>query len=366
MNKLTGIRVATSILEKHAYVCDLIYAEGPLLCLFRDARRNWLYFWCDTDGVEKQRWLVFPVARAALVAYLTGESTLRDVVLTSEERYAVDVSYRNTYDGNGEFTGRAQSRVVKKLPNLDELADCLPSEESIFDAELAPDISLTKEINPTTFDVPIDGKWFFSDLDSFSKVYAQLYAFFYCTKPRFVRNIGERMRRYLSAPWTGGYSRVNLFEALKQNIPSLHDLEIKKISYASPGEIRIEALESVGVNIANAVSGYIKNQDALVESERMINQLLNSNMLRKADLSSSSDDKLPLSRDNISFLKSSGSSIASTLGIEEEVALLNEYSPNVVVSTKVLMALLTRIQRVAAFEKAGMLDLYREQGKSKE
>ncbi|GAU00584.1 hypothetical protein BSLA_01f1432 [Burkholderia stabilis] len=146
---------------------------------------------------------------------------------------------------------------------------------------------------------------------------------------------------------------------MKELIPSLHDLQIKRIHYASPGEIEIEALESVGESISNAVRRYIQAEDSVCTAEKMVNQLLSSQKLKRTDLSTSRDDQLPLTGDNIAFLLEKKKEIGSVLGIEDELNLLNEYSPNIVVSMKVLIAMVARIRRLAAFQAEGQLDLDR-------
>jgi len=361
VKKINGARCSIGTVDSHSYICDLVYVEGPVLSLFRDAQRNWLYLWCDTDRKQSQRWLAFPVTRSELVGYLEQNLPLLSLVQASNQRLMIDTTFKDVVTDDGKTIGRTHHRSVKDVTAYaDEIGEYLPAADSFFDEELAPDISLATELSPSLYEVPIDGKWFLADLDRFSKVYAQLYAFFYCTKPRFVNNLGQRVSKYLSSPWTGGYSRVNLFEALKGMVPSLHDLEIKQIRYASPGEIKIEALRSVNSGISGAVQRYIDAETSLRESEKMINQLLSIQRLRKLDLSSRRDDQLSLTADNIAFLREKSKAIAVALDIEEELSLLSEYSPNVVVSAKVLMAVVDRIRRLANFETEGLLDLDRE------
>ncbi|GAB7540993.1 hypothetical protein [Cupriavidus sp. 8B] len=357
--KLTASRANISIIDHHSYICDLLYLEGPILSLFRDAKQNWLYLWCDTDGETSERWLVFSVTRAALIGYFEKREALIDVLRCSSNILILDKTAKENFDENGDSQGFSVYRTLKTVDDLHPLTAYLPEPDSFFDESLAPDISLARELNPTPFDVPIDGRWFVSDLDKFSKVYSQLYAFFYCTKPRFVTNIGERIKRYLSAPWRGGYSRVNLFEALQGSVPSLHDLEIKHIKYASPGEIRIEALRSVGDSIAGVIKNYLSSQATILLAEKKINTLLGSNQLKKSNLSSLPNEKLPLKVEDINFLEEQRRLIAQLLKIEEELDRLSSYSPNIVVSTKVLIALVARVRRASEFEDSGLLDLSR-------
>lgn len=359
MIKIDAPRAPVSLLDHHSYICDLLYLEGAILSLYRDSKQNWLYLWCDTDGQLAERWLVFAVSRQQLIAYFERRDSLSDLVAESVKVLLLDKVSKENFDEHGVSQGFTMHRSLKKIDHLSLIGDYMPEPDSLFEEELAPDISLAREITPTAFDVPIDGRWFVSDLDRFSKVYSQLYAFFYCAKPRFVNNIGERIRRYLSSPWTGGYSRINLFDALQASVPSLHDLEIKHIQYASPGEIRIEALESVGSSIAESVKNFLSLQAEVSLAEKRINTVLSLHQLKKSNLSELSDEKLPLRPNDLDFLEEQRALIAKAMGIEDELQRLSAYSPNIVVSTKVLMAVVARVRRVAEFEHTGLLDLNR-------
>ncbi|MGV1017805.1 MAG: hypothetical protein ACOYBW_10575 [Fluviibacter phosphoraccumulans] len=356
MKKLMDFkRIPAKFIDRNIFICDLISFEGAILSLFRRDNHNWLYLWCDTDKANKNRWLLFPVSRSALVGYLDGQRSLRELVVGSKKYLVLDQS-ATVEQGDDKPTIH---RYLKEISSVDQIAEYLPSDDSYFESELSPDISLANEINPTRYDVPIDGEWFFADLDRFSRLYGQLYSFFYCTKPRFVTNLGSRIERNLRSPWKGGYSRVNLFDALSRLVPSLHDLEIKKMQYASPGEISIEALKSVGDGIAIAVLRYIEHEKSLVDSEKAINTVLSASKLRRVDLSQLNDKQLPLDAANIEVLKQSQETIAGFLGIASELKNLSSFSPNIAVTSKVFLSLLVRIRRLAEFQTSGQIDFDR-------
>lgn len=340
-----------SLIERHTYICDLVYSEGPLLSLFRDAKRSWLYLWSDTDQVAKERWLVFSVSRSQLVDYLQHGAPLNSLLLNSSTIFVLDQSVALT-SSDGANQSRRQLRQIR---SLESIAEYVPADDSFFDESLAPDISLAYEVIPKRFSVPLDGDWFFSDLDKFSRVYSQLYSFFYCAKPRFITSIGERVGSLLRAPWAGGFSRVNLFEALSMLVPSLHDLQIKRIEYASPGKVEIEALASVGESISLAVGAYLENGEAVKHSVKAINQVFSAAKLKKRDLSGSSDETLPLRRENIEYLKTQTQCLAHSLHIAEEFDAMCANSPNHVVSAKVLLALVKRVERLAIMQRTGLV-----------
>ncbi len=360
MKPLKGVRETLGLLDKHIYMCDLVYLEGPILSLFRDHKQNWLYLWCDTDNLEKERWLLFPVSRTDLIDYLEKRTRLLDLVRKNVPRYLLDFKQKvDDEKSGGRDDSVATYRHLVRIADMQFIQEYLPTERSYFNEELAPNISLAQELNPGTFEVPIKGDWFISDLDNFSNLYSQLYAFFYCTKPQFITDIGARVKRYLTAPWQGGFSRVHLFDALARMIPSIHDLKIKKIYYASPGGVNIEALSSVGDRIRETVLEFIKNQNEIKSSIKRINAFLSSSKLRKVDLSSVRDDQLMLPKEEIAFLHEEIGSVIDALSMRNEWSDIASHSPNVVVSSKVLLAVITRVERLAEFQRSGLLDYLR-------
>lgn len=360
-NIRTAPRLNLTLLDKHVYMTDLVHVDGPILSLYRDAKDNWLYLWCDTDNRSKERWLLFPVTRADLVSYLEKSTPLLKLVQSAKKQWLLDyerlVQVRDD-SKSAEYT-KSFSRELRESNDPDLLAEYLPAEDSYFDEELAPNISVARELSPTKFNVPIDGNWFIKDLDNFSNVYSQLYAFFYCTKPQFIMDIGNRVERLLGAPWTGGFSRVNLFDALQKNVPAVHDLKIHQMKYASPGDITIDALESVGASVKSTVIRYRQERTELATIVRSLNVMLSDKALKRLDLSKYTDLKLPLTQQDKDYIAEKMASLATLLAIESEFSDLSSKSPNVVVSAKVLLAVVSRIERMADFAASGLLDLER-------
>lgn len=360
-NIRTAPRLNLASLDRHVYMSDLVYVDGPVLSLYRDAKENWMYLWCDTDNKSKERWLLFPVSRVDLISYLESKKSLLELLQAAKKRWMLDYARvaQGSDDGRVAEYVKSFSRELRDADDWQLLSDYLPSSDSYFDEELAPNISVAQELSPTKFDVPIDGNWFIKDLDNFSNVYSQLYAFFYCTKPQFMTDIGGRVRRLLEAPWKGGFSRVNLFDALQKNVPAVHDLKINKMEYASPGDISIEALESVGTSVKNSVIRYRKENSDIVDAVRSLNAVLSDKALRRVDLSKYTDLKLPLTDQDKTFISEKMQCLADALAIQNEFADLSSRSPNIVVSAKVLLSVVSRIERLAEFESAGLLDLER-------
>lgn len=355
MIRLSGERLRTNVLDRHIYLCDLVNVEGPLLSLYRDNRRNWLYLWCDTDERDTDRWILVPATRSQLVEYLERARTLRRIVISCERPWILDATPARAADENEDEKG--PYRYLRQINKDDLPTSYLPSTDSFFEPSLAPNVSLAQEFVPKAFDVHLDGDWFFADLDQFSNLYSQLYAFLYCSKPQFITSIGERVQKYLEAPWEGGYSRINLFAALENLVPSLHDLKIKGIAYSSPGHIRIEALKSVGERLANLLQRYLAHEDSVGHAVRALNTVLSRNHLRRANLAAFGDNTLPIPAEQREFLVRWTNEIARLLQLGTELQELVRRSPNIVVTAKVVIALVSRISKLATFAKIDLARL---------
>lgn len=362
LNLKAAPRMNLAVLDKHVYMTDLVYVDGPILSLFRDSKDNWMYLWCDTDNDKTERWMLFPISRVNLIEYLQERKPLLEVLQDAKHHWILD--YTQNESGKEEEKlkefAKSYSRTLREVADLVVLENYMPSEDSYFSPELAPNISTAEQINPTRYDVPIDGNWFIKDLDNFSNVYSQVYAFFYCTKPQFMTDIGLRVRRFLEAPWKGGFSRVNLFEALQRMVPAIHDLKIHKMEYASPGDITIEALESVGDSVKQAILRYVQNKNDIEGYVKTLNSILSAKELKRSDLSNIRDERLPLTEEDRDYIKEKIGQVAEALAIQAEFVDLSTRSPNIVVSAKVLLAVVARISRLAEFESGGLLDLTRD------
>jgi hypothetical protein len=355
MITIPGTRVGIRKLDRHSHICSLLELEGPLLSLYSDGRNNWLYLWCDTDGPDRTRWLLFVASRPLLVAYLERRISLLDVVAEAPQLLVLDEMHGITAEGEART-----SRTLRRPSSLSMLAGYLPTDKSFFDPELAPEIELARELLPEKFAVPIDSdQWFAVDFNNFFKSYQRIYSFLYASRPRFVTTVKSRMEELLRAPWTGGFSRVNFFSALPEVVPAIHALRVPKMQYASPGDIEFEALASVGGAVRASVLRYIQFEAEIERSLQSVKATLTTMKLNKRDLSTSNDLELELPEGRLNHLKEKCFAIGASLGLEEEFSSLAECSPNTIVHSKAVAGLITQLQYLAAFQSEGMLDLER-------
>lgn len=122
MNKLSSIEI-----DKLDFIPikqgDLLYHEGPLLSVFKDALSNnfYLYKWSDCDD-KAHRWLVFKVSAKGLTSFFDGHASIRQLILGQPFSYFLDL------DNNLEPVNIALVASAHIPPNY------LPEQDSYFNA----------------------------------------------------------------------------------------------------------------------------------------------------------------------------------------------------------------------------------------
>ena len=354
-----GSRLSPNLLDEHNHVCDLINVQAAVLSLYSDGKRNWIYLWCDTDNSGTNRWMLFSASRKSLVEYLKGGTTLLKVLKKSAPYLILDktrTAVETQPDGSRHIKYR---RTLTSFTDLEQVERYLPTPESYFDPELTEDIELEQQLAPDLYEVPIRGVWFSEDFEALFRSYERVYALIYATKPRFVRTIGDRLGSLLRAPWTGGFSRVHMYSQLARHLPAIHTLKIDKLKFASPGEVKFEALEAVGDSIKEAVLKFVDHEEDIWHHVKAAKALLTRKKLNKSDLSDVNDAGTGLLRDELRFLKTECDQIADILGVKEEFETLRSYSPNVVVYCKAVNSFVKQLSRLAKFQQDAMLNLRR-------
>jgi hypothetical protein len=119
------------------------------------------------------------------------------------------------------------------------------------------------EQNPDAYRVLLDGRWKLVDLYEFPHAFSQCYAFIYCLDSKLEPRDAERIETaFVGYPWRGGYSYVNIYTVLQNQVPVADRPQIKSISYASPGwldiflnvDVAIQVAKSVGILAGSAVT----------------------------------------------------------------------------------------------------------------
>jgi hypothetical protein len=91
MKRLSGVKI-----NKLDFVPikqgDLLYHEGPLLSVFKDALSDnyYLYKWSDCDD-KAHRWLVFKVSTKGLKTFFDKQISIRGLILEQPFSYFLDL-----------------------------------------------------------------------------------------------------------------------------------------------------------------------------------------------------------------------------------------------------------------------------------
>ncbi|MES1992904.1 MAG: hypothetical protein V4457_04715 [Pseudomonadota bacterium] len=105
-----------------------------------------------------------------------------------------------------------------------------------------------------SYRVLLDGDWGLDDLYEFPHAFNQCYSFIYCLDSELDIHDRERIDGAFAAyPWRGGYSYVNIYFVMQNQIPWRHRPTIKAIQKASPGWLDIFLYADVAIQIAKSV-----------------------------------------------------------------------------------------------------------------
>jgi hypothetical protein len=126
-------------------------------------------------------------------------------------------------------------------------------------------------------------EWRLVDLYQFPHAYAQNYAFIYCLDSDIAPKDRERINRALEEyPWRGGYSYVNIYTVLQNQVPSKDKPFVKSISKSSPGWLDLFLNIDVALHLAKSVAALSGAAAAAAISYRKIsNTLSDMNVDRK-------------------------------------------------------------------------------------
>ncbi len=101
----------------------------------------------------------------------------------------------------------------------------------------------------------LGGNWQLEDLYELPHAFDQCYAFIYCLDSELDIRDRERIDGAFAAyPWKGGYSYVNIYTVMRNQVPWQHRPRIKAIQKASPGWLDLFLNADVAIQVAKSVA----------------------------------------------------------------------------------------------------------------
>jgi len=113
-------------------VGDLVHFQGPLVSLFKDANNTpYIYNWANSDK-QYNRWFIFQTSIKNLEAYIKGEMSHYDVIMSCKNNSVYIVDLDNNIDYHNVTIINKQDIPKDYLPSKDfyhEDEDCSHLEE---------------------------------------------------------------------------------------------------------------------------------------------------------------------------------------------------------------------------------------------
>jgi len=198
--------------------------------------------------------------------------------------------------------------------------------------------------------VNIDGQWEISDLRKFSDLVQDCYSFGFAllgaTGNAATKKINSLFHKH---PWRGGFSSVNFFKELYKNIPNEDRAGIRKIEYASPGEIKFYMNGDVADSIRELVNGINEDKSPARDAYKKAYVYLQ-------DLGwlSKSDADIALSSQDIEALTELLEETCKAFGLEESAEhILDLASGDPLSAIKIVLAYYRRLQGLADYVATG-------------
>jgi|GEM_PF-2511094 len=206
--------------------------------------------------------------------------------------------------------------------------------------------------------VDIDGRWEISDLRKFSDLVQDCYSFGFALLGATGNAAKARIDSlFHKHPWRGGFSSVNFFKELYKNIPQEDRAGIRKIDYASPGEIKFYMNGDVADSIRELVLEINDDESPAHESYRTARRFLQDrNWLSK------SDTDIQLTASDLVELSQLLDASCKAFGLQDHSDhILQLASGDPLSAVKIVLAYFRRLQGLADYVATGKAqDIFRD------
>jgi hypothetical protein len=198
--------------------------------------------------------------------------------------------------------------------------------------------------------VLLDREWKLVDLYEFPHAYAQNYAFIYCLDSKLSPRNRARINRALEGyPWKGGYSYVNIYTVLQNQVPARERPRIKSISKSSPGWLDLFLNVDVALQVAQAVASLSGASVAAAWAYKSITKVLaDINLDRKRGVL----QEMQITQAQAKVITSMCVEMAAFLGFKN-LKELHQYTGNSEVTLKLMLAHYRRISTLVEYVHEG-------------
>lgn len=209
------------------------------------------------------------------------------------------------------------------------------------------------KFDDANYRILLDKRWSLADLNNFSRLYMQNYAFIYCLEDvvEVVASVGfdHAISEY---KLRDGLSYVNIYHIFNRYIPEQNKPIIRAISYASPGFIELILNYEVAVKIAESVTVFLGCFNESYSAYKNLKEIFRNLELRRKEKRNS---LLKIEREEIKEVRKLNEELAKGLGYSSLPELYEKVEDPEEVS-KLLMAHYRRMKAMSQFVKSGKAD----------
>ena len=133
---------------------------------------------------------------------------------------------------------------------------------------------ILKKYDAENYRVLLDERWTLENLNDFTRLYMQNYAFLYCLENNINNSRAAALFNELNEyKLRDGLTYVNIYSLFIKHIPSKERPKVRAISYASPGFIELILNYEVAINIALSIAAFIKGLTATAETYNKLHSI---------------------------------------------------------------------------------------------
>ncbi|WP_148649640.1 hypothetical protein [Lysobacter antibioticus] len=207
---------------------------------------------------------------------------------------------------------------------------------------------------PARYRVGMDERWKLRDLYDFPHAFIQVYAFVYCFDSDLPAYDAERINYALQEyPWKGGYSYVNIYTVLENQVNVRHRPLVAEIRYASPGYMDLLLHIAPALKIGGAVMSLIGMTVTAAKAYDQITKIFAAVSLRRREKRVL---ELKLTLQEVQELTKLSKELAKAIKFEG-FELLAERTKSTEVASKLLASHYRRLKILAGFVREGKAQL---------
>ncbi|WFP96822.1 hypothetical protein P3S51_00090 [Acinetobacter sp. ANC 7201] len=211
---------------------------------------------------------------------------------------------------------------------------------------------ILKKYDAENYRVLLDERWTLENLNDFTRLYMQNYAFLYCLENNINNSRAAALFNELNEyKLRDGLTYVNIYSLFIKYIPSKERPKVRAISYASPGFIELILNYEVAINIALSIAAFIKGLTATAETYNKLHSIFIELGRKRKE---KQNHLLKLDVETIKHVRKLNEELAKGLGFNSLKDMYDNFGDEEEVS-KLLLAHYRRMKGMSKLVKEGKI-----------